>query len=104
VLNFRHEDANRRSAQNWRERVHTLALVAAREIETLSENVARLNGTKFAGIAPGATAPTHVGSIAVAFPGIVAPPRIVEIAHVTPSRMPRDGSLTALLCPVTLIS
>jgi hypothetical protein len=84
--------------------VHTLALVPAREIETLGENVARLNGTELAGIAAGATAPTHVRSIAGAFPRIVAPPRIVEIAHVTPSRMSRDGSLTALLCPVTLIS
>ena len=61
--------------------VHTLALVATRKIETLGEDVAWVSRTELAGVAAGAAAPTDVRSIAVAFPRIVGPPRIVEVEH-----------------------
>jgi uncharacterized protein (DUF433 family) len=61
--------------------VHTLALVAARQVESLGEHVARVDRTELPGIAAGTTASTDVRSIAVAFPRVIAPPRIVEVEH-----------------------
>jgi len=55
--------------------------VATRQVEPLSEDVARIDWTKLARIAAGATPPTDVGSIAVVLPRVVAPPRIVEVEH-----------------------